>query len=350
MTTSQHSSVRILITGGAGFIGSNYVHYVRKQHPEYSIVVVDKLNQQGNKKNLEALLSDIEFHHFDLINEERLKPIFESGIDYVVHFAAETNVDRSIEDPDSFVSSNVLATNVLLRLSRDHGVKRFHHVSTDEVFGSLDLDSHERFTEESPYDPRSPYAATKAASDHLVRSYFHTYGLSVTISNCSNNYGPYQVPENIIPVFTLMALQDKPLTIYGDGKNVRDYLFVLDHCRAIDLILHEGKAGETYCVGGGEEKNAIEIADMILQITGKPASLKTFVTDRPGHDRRYAIDYGKLARELHYQPSVTFSEGLEKTVDWYSSNQEWWAPYMKKFYVPKFLQTPLGEQKEPTHV
>lgn len=328
----------MLITGGAGFIGSNYVHFVRKTHPDYKIVVVDKLNQQGNIKNLDDVIDDIEFHHFDLIEEEKLRPIFEAGIDYVVHFAAETNVDRSIEDPDSFVMSNVLATNILLRLSREYHVTRFHHVSTDEVFGSLELGTNDRFNEDTPYDPRSPYSATKAASDHLVRSYFHTYGLNVTISNCSNNYGPYQVPENIVPVFALMALEEKPLTIYGDGKSIRDYLFVLDHCRAIDLILHEGKAGESYCVGGGEEKNGIEIADAILGITERSPDLKTFVRDRPGHDRRYAIDYAKLAKELGYTPSVTFEEGLRQTVDWYRNNPEWWKPYMEKFYVPKFLQ------------
>jgi dTDP-glucose 4,6-dehydratase len=330
--------MKILVTGGAGFIGSNYVHFVRQNHPEYKIVVVDKLNQQGNKANLDDVMDDIEFHEFDIVEEDKLKPIFEAGLDYVVHFAAETNVDRSIEDPDSFVNSNVLGTNTLLRLSRDHGVKRFHHVSTDEVFGSLELGTTDRFNEDTPYDPRSPYSASKAGSDHLVRAYFHTYGLDVTISNCSNNYGPYQVPENIVPVFALMALNDKPLTIYGDGKSVRDYLFVLDHCRAIDLILHNGKAGETYCVGGGEEQNGIQIADQVLKLTDKPAELKKFVTDRPGHDRRYAIDYSKLERELGYKPSVTFEQGLQQTIDWYRSNEAWWQPYMQKFYVPKFMQ------------
>lgn len=334
---------RILVTGGAGFIGSNFVHYLRENRPDYEIVVVDKLNQQGNIENLATVRDNIEFHEFDLIEEEKLVPIFEAGLDYVAHFAAETNVDRSIENPDTFVNSNVLATNILLRLSRDHGVKRFHHVSTDEVFGSLELDSDTKFNEDTPYDPRSPYSSTKAGSDHLVRSYFHTYGLDVTISNCSNNYGPYQVPENIVPVFTLMALNDKPLTIYGDGLSVRDYLFVLDHCRAIDLILHEGKAGETYCVGGGQEQNSIEIADKVLELTEKPEELKKFVTDRPGHDRRYAIDHSKLSRELGYQPSVTFAEGLQKTIEWYQNNPEWWAPYMEKFYVPKFMQKDVEE-------
>jgi dTDP-glucose 4,6-dehydratase len=334
--------MKILVTGGAGFIGSNFVHYLRKNYPDYQITVVDKLNQQGNIENLAAVRNDIEFHKFDLVDEAKLAPIFEKGLDYVAHFAAETNVDRSIEDPDNFVSSNVLATNILLRLSRDHGVKRFHHVSTDEVFGSLELDSTEKFNEMTAYDPRSPYSATKAGSDHLVRSYFHTYGLDVTISNCSNNYGPYQVPENIVPVFALMALQDKPLTIYGDGKSVRDYLFVLDHCRAIDLIIHQGKAGETYCVGGGQEQNGIQIADAVLSVLDKPAELKEFVTDRPGHDRRYAIDYSKLSRELGYQPSVTFEEGLRQTINWYRENSAWWQPYMEKFYVPKFMKEKVG--------
>lgn len=330
--------MKILITGGAGFIGSNFVHYILKTYPDYEIVVVDKLNQQGNIENLATIRDKIDFHKFDLIEEAKLKPIFDERLDYVVHFAAETNVDRSIEDPDNFVSSNVLATNILLRLSRDHKVKRFHHVSTDEVFGSLGLDSSDKFDEGTPYDPRSPYSATKAASDHLVRSYFHTYGLDVTISNCSNNYGPYQVPENIVPVFTLMALQDKPLTIYGDGKSIRDYLFVVDHCRAIDLILHKGKAGETYCVGGGQEQNSIQIADKIIEILGKSADLKKFVTDRPGHDRRYAINYTKLNKELGYEPSVNFKEGLQQTIDWYKNNEKWWQPYMEKFYVPEFMK------------
>ena len=329
---------KILVTGGAGFIGSNFVHYLCKHYPDYKIIVVDKLNQQGNIENLSGVQDDVEFHKFDLVEEEKLVPIFEQGLDYVAHFAAETNVDRSIENPDAFVSSNVLATNILLRLSRDHGVKRFHHVSTDEVFGSLELGSNEKFNENTPYDPRSPYSATKAGSDHLVRSYFHTYGLDVTISNCSNNYGPYQVPENIVPVFALMAMNDKPVTIYGDGKSVRDYLYVLDHCQAIDLILHKGKAGETYCVGGGQEQNGIQIADTVLDILDKPDSLKKFVTDRPGHDRRYAIDHSKLSRELGYQPSVTFEEGLRQTIEWYQNNSSWWRPYMKNLYVPEFMK------------
>ena len=237
---------RILITGGAGFIGSNFTHLIAKKYPDYKIVVVDKLNAQGRRENLAAIEDRIEFHQFDLVEEDKIRALFkDGGFDFVAHFAAETNVDRSIEDPDSFVSSNVVATNVLLRLSRDFKVKRFHHVSTDEVFGELSLDPSIKFNEETPYDPRSPYSATKAASDHLVRAYQATYGLDITISNCSNNYGPYQVPENIVPLYALFALNGKDLTIYGDGKSVRDYLFVEDHCESIDLILHEGKSVET---------------------------------------------------------------------------------------------------------
>ncbi len=330
---------RILITGGAGFIGSNFVHLINKKYPSYEIVVVDKLNSQGRKENLADIIDSIEFHQFDLVEEDKLRALFENGgFEYVVHLAAESNVDRSIEDPDAFVSSNVTATNILLRLSKEFGVQRFHHVSTDEVFGELELDQDTKFNEETPYDPRSPYSATKAASDHLVRAYFATYGLNTTISNCSNNYGPYQVPENIVPLFALFALSGKDLTIYGDGKSVRDYLFVEDHCAAIDLILHNGKAGETYCVGGGAEKNGIEIADAILASVPETSSEKKFVADRPGHDRRYAIDHSKLMRELGYKPSVTFEQGLEKTVKWYRDNHWWWEPIMADLYVPDFLK------------
>lgn len=330
---------RILITGGAGFIGSNFVHLINQKYPAYEVVVVDKLNSQGRRENLQDIKGEIEFYEFDLIEEGKLRALFEDGgFDFVVHLAAESNVDRSIEEPDVFVSSNVTATNILLRLSREFGVKRFHHVSTDEVFGELELDATIKFNEDTPYDPRSPYSATKAASDHLVRAYFSTYGLNATISNCSNNYGPYQVPENIVPLFVLLALNNKDMTIYGDGKSVRDYLFVEDHCVAIDLILHKGNAGETYCVGGGAEKNGIEIADAILHAVPESTSSKQFVTDRPGHDRRYAIDHSKLMHELGYKPSVTFEEGLAKTIQWYKDNPWWWEPIMADLYVPDFLK------------
>jgi dTDP-glucose 4,6-dehydratase len=331
--------MKILITGGAGFIGANFVHFVAKKYPDYEITVVDKLNQQGRKENLKSVAGKIDFRQFDLIEEQKLTDLFkEKSFDYVVHFAAETNVDRSIETPLEFVNSNILATQNLLNLSKKYEIKRFHHVSTDEVFGELPLDPAVKFNEDTPYDPRSPYSATKAGSDHLVRAYYHTYDLPITISNCSNNYGPYQVPENIIPLFTLFALGGKDLTIYGDGKSVRDYLFVEDHCQAIDLILHEGKLGETYCVGGGAEKNGIEIADAVLAAVPETTSEKVFVRDRPGHDRRYAIDYSKLKNELGYKPTVTFEEGLVKTVAWYKENKWWWEPIIDDLYVPDFLK------------
>jgi dTDP-glucose 4,6-dehydratase len=331
--------MRILITGGAGFIGANFAHLIARKYPEYEIVIIDKLNQQGRRENLKDIEDTIEFHKFDLIEFDKLSAIFEEKqIDMVAHFAAETNVDRSIENPMEFVNSNIIATQNLLSLSQKHGISRFHHVSTDEVFGELPLDPTVKFNEQTAYDPRSPYSATKAGSDHLVRAAHATYGLPITISNCSNNYGPYQVPENIIPLFALFALHDRDLTIYGDGKSVRDYLFVEDHCRAIDLIMHKGVAGETYCVGGGAEKNGVEIADAVLAAVPETKSVKKFVTDRPGHDLRYAIDYSKLRDELGYQPSVTFEEGLKKTVDWYRQNEWWWKPIINDLYVPDFLK------------
>ncbi len=330
----------VLITGGAGFIGSNFAHLIAEKYPDYKIIIVDKLNQQGRRENLKDIEGKIDFHQFDLVDYVKLEQLFgQNQINYVAHFAAETNVDRSIENPLEFVNSNIIATQNLLSLARKYNVERFHHVSTDEVFGELPLDPSLKFNEDTPYDPRSPYSSTKAGSDHLVRAYFYTYGLPVTISNCSNNYGPYQVPENIIPLFILFALNNKNLTIYGDGKSVRDYLFVSDHCRAIDLILHQGKPGQTYCVGGGAEKNGIQIADAILDAVPETKSTKTFVKDRPGHDLRYAIDYTKLKSELGYTPSVTFEEGLQKTVEWYKDNEWWWQPIMADLYVPDFLKS-----------
>jgi dTDP-glucose 4,6-dehydratase len=329
----------ILITGGTGFIGSNFAHLVAKKYLDYKIIIIDKLNQQGRRENLKDIEDRIDFHKLDLVDYQKTEQVFKSNkIDFVVHFAAETNVDRSIENPMEFVNSNVVATQNLLSLSLKYKVERFHHVSTDEVFGELPLDPSIKFNEQTSYDPRSPYSATKAGSDHLVRAYFHTYGLPITISNCSNNYGPYQVPENIVPLFILFALNGKDLTIYGDGKSVRDYLFVEDHCRAIDLILHQGKIGETYCIGGGTEKNGIEIADAILAAVPESKSQKIFVKDRPGHDRRYAIDYTKLKAELGYKPSVTLEEGLAQTTKWYKQNVWWWQPIIEDLYVPDFLK------------
>jgi dTDP-glucose 4,6-dehydratase len=241
----------------------------------------------------------------------------------VVHFAAESHVDKSIENPDDFLKTNILGTHTLLKSALKYEKKRFHHISTDEVFGTLNLDG-KKFNENTPYDPRSPYSASKASSDHLVRAYFHTYGLPITISNCSNNYGPFQFPEKIIPLFILNALNNKKLPIYGNGKSVRDYIFVSDHCRAIDLVIHHGNIGESYCFGGNSEKNGIEIADTILSILGKDISQKEFVKDRPGHDLRYAIDNTKAIKDLGWKPLVSFQEGMQQTVDWYKNNENWY--------------------------
>ena len=245
------------------------------------------------------------------------------SIDVVVNFAAESHVDKSIENPDTFLETNIIGTHTLLKSALKNNKKRFHHISTDEVFGTLDLNS-KKFDESTPYNPRSPYSASKASSDHLVNAYFHTYGLPITISNCSNNYGPFQFPEKIIPLFILNALNNKALPIYGNGKCVRDYIFVEDHCKGIDMVIHNGKIGEKYCFGGNCEMNGEEIANTILNILDKPESLKEFVEDRPGHDLRYAIDYTKAKNELGWEPLTTFQEGIKKTIDWYKNNENWY--------------------------
>lgn len=320
---------KILVTGGAGFIGSNFVHYVTSKYPETAITVVDALTYAGNKENLKPVNDKVIFVEADITDEAKMDTLV-SGKDCIVHFAAETHVDRSIIDPGPFLRTNVLGTEILARLSLKHKLQRFHHISTDEVFGSLELTDTEIFNEETPYDPRSPYSASKAASDHMIRAYGETYGLPYTITNCSNNYGPYHFPEKVIPLFITNALDDKPLPIYGDGKSVRDYLYVEDHVRAIDAILEKGKLGETYCVGGGAEKNGIEIAETVLKILNKPVSLMQFVKDRAGHDRRYAINAGKIQKELGWNPQVTFEEGIAKTVQWYKDHEAWWRPLQEK--------------------
>lgn len=318
--------MKILVTGGCGFIGSNFIWYFLKRYPEYEIVNLDKLTYAANLKNLEGIEKRFkgryEFVKGDICDESLVDSLVKK-CDVIVHFAAESSVDASIKSPDIFLNTNILGTHVLLKGALKYK-KRFHHISTDEVFGELSLEDKRKFSESSPYNPKSPYSASKASSDHLVMSYFYTYGLFVTISNCSNNYGPFQFPEKIIPLFILNALQGKELPIYGDGKSVRDYLFVEDHCRAIDLILHKGKPGNRYCIGGGEEKNGIEIADVILSKLDKPKKLKIFVKDRPGHDRRYAIDYSKIKNELGWEPKVAFDEGIKLTIDWYKNHKNWW--------------------------
>jgi len=327
--------MKILVTGGAGFIGSNFILHIMKKYPEYEVVNLDKLTYAGNLENLKSVENNpkYSFIHGDICDRETVERAME-GCDMVAHFAAESHVDRSITGPAIFVETNVVGTQVLLDAAKANGVKRFHHVSTDEVFGALPLDDPEvKFDEKTPYNPHSPYSASKAGSDHIVRAYHDTYGTPVTISNCTNNYGPYHFPEKAIPLFITNAMQDKPLPIYGKGLAVRDYLFVTDHCEAIDLILHKGKIGETYCIGGDAEKNGLDITGTILRLLGKPESLKTFVEDRKGHDMRYAMDHSKLTNELGWKPSVTFDEGIQKTIDWYKENEQWWKRIVSGEYL-----------------
>ena len=327
--------MKILVTGGAGFIGSNFILYMMEKYPDFEIVNLDTLTYAGNLENLKSVENNpnYSFVHGDICNTDDVKKAM-AGCDWVVHFAAESHVDRSITGPAVFVKTNVIGTQVLLDVAKELEVERFHHVSTDEVFGTLSLENKsELFTENTPYSPRSPYSASKAGSDHLVRAYIETYGLNATISNCTNNYGPYHFPEKVIPLFITNAMHDRPLPIYGTGKAVRDYLYVTDHCSAIDLILHKGKIGETYCIGGDSEKNGIEVADAILKALNKPDTLKTFVEDRKGHDMRYAMDHTKISKELGWQPSVTFEEGIKKTVDWYEKNRDWWERIISKEYL-----------------
>ncbi len=316
--------MKILVTGGAGFIGSNFIIYMMGKYPDYEIVNLDKLTYAGNLENLRSIENNPKYTFIqgDICDREIVKKAM-AGCDSVVHFAAESHVDRSIAGPAIFVETNVVGTEILLETAQELKIKRFHHVSTDEVFGTLSLDNlEEKFTEKTPYSPRSPYSASKAGSDHLVRAFIETYKFPATISNCTNNYGPFQFPEKIIPLFITNAFEDKSLPIYGEGKAVRDYLYVIDHCRAIDLILHKGKIGETYCIGGDSEKNGIEIAETILDLLEKPKSLINFVEDRKGHDMRYAMDHSKITSELGWKPSVSFEEGIKKTIEWYKI-QKW---------------------------
>jgi dTDP-glucose 4,6-dehydratase len=343
----------VLVTGGAGFIGGNFVHFWNARHPEDFIIVLDALTYAGNRSTLEGA-PHAELIEGDIRDQELVERLLrERDIATIVHFAAESHVDRSISGPDAFIDTNILGTNALLKAARavwldGDGIEhRFHHISTDEVYGSLGLDD-PAFSETTPYAPNSPYSASKASSDHLVRAYHHTYGLNVTTSNCSNNYGPYQYPEKLIPLFLLNALSGKPLPIYGDGMNVRDWLHVEDHCRGIEACLAKGQPGETYNIGGGAELPNMEVIDAICRevdlafeeldglaerfphappANSKPsASLKTFITDRAGHDRRYAIDETKARGELGYQPTRSFDDGLRQTLRWYLDNEAWWRP------------------------
>lgn len=316
-----------LITGGAGFIGSNFIHYILKKYPNDEVICLDKLTYAGNLPNLEAILnlSNFKFIRGDIADRELVfKVFYEEEPEQVIHFAAESHVDRSILNPDEFLRTNIMGTGVLLDASRKFGVQRFHHVSTDEVYGDLPLDRPDLFfTEETPLNPSSPYSSSKAASDMIALAYHRTYGLPVTLSRCSNNYGPFQFPEKLIPLMIYNATNDKSLPVYGDGINVRDWLYVEDHCKAIDLILEKGKIGEVYNIGGHNEKNNIEVVKIILKETGKPESLIQYVKDRPGHDRRYAIDPSKMKRETGWEPETCFDEGIKSTIAWYLSHKEW---------------------------
>jgi len=323
--------VRILVTGGAGFIGSNFVRYWLERHPDDRLVVLDLLTYAGNRQSLDDVAERIGFLEGDICDGSLVEAALRDGaIDVVVNFAAESHNSLAVVDPGRFFRTNVLGTQTLLEAARSAGVARFHHVSTCEVYGDLALDSFERFTEESPYRPRTPYNASKASADHAVRAYFETYGLPMTITNCSNNYGPFQFPEKVIPLFTTNALDDQPLPLYASTQNKREWLHVLDHCTAIDLVLERGREGETYNVGSGVEASIEEIADRVLGLTDKPASLKQIVADRPGHDRRYLLDSTKIREELGWHEAYDFDRGLEETVAWYAEHRDWWTPLKER--------------------
>ena len=319
--------MRLLVTGGAGFIGSNFVHYWLERYPADHAVVYDVLTYAGNRPNLAAVQDRIVFVQGDICDRELAeRTLRDERIEVVVNFAAESHNSLAVVDPTRFFRTNVLGTQTLLDAARAAGVERFHHVSTCEVYGDLPLDSDDVFTEDSPYRPRTPYNASKAGADHAVRAYFETFGLPVTITNCSNNYGAYQFPEKVIPLFTTNALDDAPLPLYASVHHKREWLHVLDHCAAIDLVLRKGRDGETYNVGSGLEATIEEIADLVLELTGKPATLKTIVPDRPGHDRRYLLDATKVREELGWESMHGWREGLVETVAWYTANRSWWEP------------------------
>ena len=318
----------IIVTGGAGFIGSNFIYYMLDQHPDYRIVCVDSLTYAGNLATLKDVIDDSNFRFVkaSITDSAAMDSVFrEEQPDIVVNFAAESHVDRSIENPSVFLETNILGTQVLMDACREFHVGRFHQVSTDEVYGDLPLDRPELFfTEETPLHASSPYSASKASADLLVLAYYRTFGLPVTISRCSNNYGPYQFPEKLIPLMLTNALEDKPLPVYGTGENIRDWLYVEDHCRAIDRIIHDGRVGEIYNIGGHNEMKNIEIVKLICKELGKPESLISFVEDRKGHDRRYAIDPAKMEREFGWFPQTKFTDGLRKTIQWYLEHRAWW--------------------------
>ena len=327
--------MKLLVTGGAGFIGCNFICYWLQHYPEDSITNIDLLTYAGNPKNLadvsETHADRYTFVHGDIGDYDCVDALIaEHRPEVIVNFAAESHNSRAVLNPRLFFDTNVMGTQMLLELARKYKVSRFHHISTCEVYGDLALDSPVKFTENHPYSPRTPYNASKAAADHAVRAYFETYGLPVTISNCSNNYGAYQHPEKVIPLFTTRALDDKPLPLYRNSLNRREWLAVSDHCRAIDLIIGKGKVGETYNIGSGLEQSVEDIADSVLAALSKPQSLKTYVPDRPGHDRRYLLDSSKIRRELGWEPQVDFQSGLKETTQWYAQNRDWWTEILER--------------------
>lgn len=318
--------MKLLVTGGAGFIGSNFIHYWLKSNLNDEIVNLDVLTYAGNLENLKDLEGD-ECYRFvkgNIKDEKLVNELFEKEkFDLIVHFAAESHVDRSVMSSADFIKTNVEGTMVLLDAAKNNGNVRFHHVSTDEVFGELDFEE-APFNENTPYDPRSPYSASKAASDHLVRAYFHTHQLPITISNCSNNYGPYHFPEKLIPLFITNLIENKKVPVYGKGENIRDWIHVDDHNAGVEAVIKKGKTGETYCLGGSSEKTNLEITKLILGLMGKGEEMIEYVKDRPGHDKRYAIDFSKAKNELDWEPQVSFEEGLKETIEWYKKNGDWW--------------------------
>src|ERR687894_2106232 len=318
--------MRLLVTGAAGFIGSNFVHYWLERHPDDHVVALDLLSYAGNKANLDGVEEATDFVEGDITDLELGRRLLEQyDINVVVNFAAESHNSLAVVDPRRFFHTNVLGTQTLLEAARDvGGLGRFHHVSTCEVYGDLPLDSDEQFREDSPYRPRTPYNASKAGGDHAVRAYFETFGIPISITNCSNNYGPYQFPEKVIPLFVTNALDDRELPMYASTQNRREWRPLREHCRAIELVLDSDRIGETYNVGSGVEASIEEIADLVVELTGKPESLKTIVPDRPGHDRRYLLDSSKLRRELGWEPEISWEDGLRETVEWYAANRDWW--------------------------
>jgi dTDP-glucose 4,6-dehydratase len=324
--------MKILVTGGCGFIGSNFIRYWLKNNKKDFIVNLDKLTYAGHLNSTKDFKDNknYKFIKGDICDTKTVEKAMKT-IDIVIHFAAETHVDRSIKDPDVFIKTNIIGTKSLLDSALENNVKRFHHVSTDEVFGELPLGKG-KFSENTGYDPRSPYSASKASSDHLVRSYYYTYGLPITVSNCSNNYGPYQFPEKIIPFFVFKLLKGEKVPVYGDGLNVRDWIHAVDHSKALDLLLHKGNVGEVYNIGSDNERNNLELTKMILSIMGLGEDMIEYIEDRPGHDRRYAINWSKIKTELGWEPLHTFDEWLGKTVEWYGENTDWWKEIKSGVY------------------